>query len=263
MTTTAISPSLFNTRLYVGRHAGGRGLSVRIDKDGKQQSFILSLSVPQGVSRCQADTAHCRIDINERGVMTLTNLSLHNVTYVDGVEVATKRLLPDSAVLLSSAKFALPLDNVLAASVRALEKVRPAPAVRYSIAPLEEVWARYHAETLRLKLYQRKVGQMRSIPMMFTFSSGAVTTLSRVLTWPGWVFTLTAALTLLGFVLMVYGFYLSMADKSIEKGEALLARFQQEYVCPNPHCRHFMGMQPYNLLRQNKKCPYCGCEFEK
>lgn len=37
--------------------------------------------------------------------------------------------------------------------------------------------------------------------------------------------------------------------------------FHEDYVCPNPRCKHFMGYQPYCDLEKNHKCPYCGAKF--
>ena len=36
----------------------------------------------------------------------------------------------------------------------------------------------------------------------------------------------------------------------------------RHYVCPNPECRHFLGYQPYKLILQHKKCPWCKSKFQ-
>lgn len=259
--TNADYAALYGATLFIGRNPQGGGLRVRLERGTTRLAFTLAAVTGQSVTRCTDDKAHCRLTVDTAGRLSVTNLSPQNVTYVNDTEVVTKHLTTADDLTLGSDCSPVRLTELLDKAVQTLLKKAP-EAAAFSLAQLEAVWDDYHRESLNLKLYQRKVGLMRSVPMMFTLGSGSITALTRVFTWPEWVFTLTIVMTISGFALMVYGFYLSVTDRSIERGEALLRRFQGEYICPNPACRHFMGMQPFHLLRQNKKCPYCGCGYK-
>ena len=56
-----------------------------------------------------------------------------------------------------------------------------------------------------------------------------------------------------------------LTDVMEEVTEEITEEFQKKYVCPNKKkpCNHFLGNVPYNILRQNTKCPYCGCGFNE
>ena len=72
-------------------------------------------------------------------------------------------------------------------------------------------------------------------------------------------------LTGIALLIMIIGFYKKFTDKSIEEIEEITEEFQKKYICPNKKkpCNHFLGNVPYNILRQNTKCPYCGCGFNE
>jgi hypothetical protein len=85
--------------------------------------------------------------------------------------------------------------------------------------------------------------------------------MAKTMGWDEGIFTFTIVLTIVGLVLMVYSFVKGYNDKSIEEQEKATEDFQHRYVCPNPECRHYMGNQPYHLVRQNRVCPWCKCKF--
>ena len=60
-------------------------------------------------------------------------------------------------------------------------------------------------------------------------------------------------------VVLFYGLYRTFTDKSLEDRNALDKKFQEEYVCPK--CGHFLGVKPYNILRQDECCPYKKCKW--
>lgn len=220
-------------------------------------------SVPASVSRCRPaeGIAHCKIEISASGTMTVYNLKAQNVTTVDGLQIEQKRVKETSQLGLGKDHFQVSVGAVLAVAVQIVGGTaggkKQAPT--YSLRPLEPVWNEYHASLLNISKRQRKVNLLRSAAPLFTLGAGALAMVSRQIEGLEGITGFTAVLFVVGLVIMVYGFYLSSKDKSIEEKEALTDQLQSHYTCPNPECRHFMGAVPFKVLRQNKKCPYCGC----
>ena len=56
---------------------------------------------------------------------------------------------------------------------------------------------------------------------------------------------------------------ISAARKGPAKQAKLDEWFQDEYVCPNPQCHHFLGNQRYDLILRNGCCPWCKSTFKE
>ena len=139
--------------------------------------------------------------------------------------------------------------------------LQPPPAKEYSLLPLKTVWDTYHDTLIDIQKRLRFINQLRSASPMFTLGSGAIASLAKALDWSDAIFVVTILMTIVGLGLMAYCFVKGLKDKSIEEREEATERFNRDYVCPNPDCHHFMGNQPYDLVRQNKSCPYCKCKY--
>ena len=133
----------------------------------------------------------------------------------------------------------------------------------FSIKALEAVWNEYHDKLLDIQKRQKKINLMRSASPIFTIGSGALATIAKSLDWSDIIFGINIVMTIIGLALMVYCFAAAYTDKSIEEREKATEEFNKNYICPNPDCKHFMGNQPYNVLRQNKSCPCCRCKFKE
>ena len=207
---------------------------------------------------------HCWLTDNGDGTYTLENKSVQG-TFVNGRQVVRTTVTPDSMIRLSDTTTVrvadlLPLERVVRSQPR--PTVSPQPTVpEYSIKPLMGVWEEYHDRQLEIKKRQRDTNLLRSASPLFTMGSGTLATMARTMGWGDAFFGLTLILTMIGLCLMVYSFWKAANDRSITEGEEAEEAFQSKYVCPNPGCRHFMGKQPYKLLRQNKLCPWCKCKF--
>ena len=125
----------------------------------------------------------------------------------------------------------------------------------YSIKHLKNVWDDYSGSLKKIKIRQKNIGLLSSIPMAFTMLGTVIIGIAPEIRSFAIVFTAIA------LVVMIIGLWLRFTDKSIEKTEQLNEKFQDRYVCPNPKCHHFLGNQPYNILKQNKNCPYCKCQW--
>ena len=97
------------------------------------------------------------------------------------------------------------------------------------ITPLKRVWNQYKQRELAIRKRQKNINVLAGVPMVL--------------------------------VLMCYGLYRRFTDKSIEEQEELKQWLQQNYTCPE--CGHFMSIQDYDVLSQNKACPYCRTQYKK
>lgn len=255
--------------ILVGKEPGNGRLYVSVNVNGQHKVAPIGemQSVPNSVSRCKPgeNIAHCKITVGENGEMTITNMKPQNVTYVNGTEVMSKRLKAGSRIELGKDRYVMDLNAVIMAAQKIVGVThvqptysKPAPQMptqEYSIRHLKRVWNEYNNSMKSIKIRQRNNGLLSSIPMAFSMFGGLVAGVAPEVREIALVFTGIA------LFIMLIGFYKRFTDKSIDESEELTEEFQHNYVCPNPQCHHFMGNQPYNVLRQNKTCPYCKCKL--
>ena len=124
------------------------------------------------------------------------------------------------------------------------------------ITPLKRVWNEYKQRELAIRKRQKNINVLAGVPMVFTVGGGVVTNFL-----PDDFKSYGVVITIFALVLMCYGLYRRFTDKSIEEQEELKQWLQQHYTCPE--CGHFMNFQDYEVLSQNKACPYCRTQFKK
>lgn len=249
---------LKNKEILVGREPGQGRLMISVNINGQHKATALGefKSVPDGVSRCKPaeGTAHCKIVFDANGSITVTNLKPANCTYINNRGITSKSgIKTDAQLQLGADKYPV----AMVAIMEAAKKLLPAPEKVYSIKHLEKVYEEYEAAMEAIQIGQQKRSKMSMLPIMISMGIGL---LSSVLgqyvnrnSWFGWVL---AVLPLL--------FYLknfTRKDTSIEDRKAATNKLIDNYVCPNPDCHHYVGAQPYKVLRQNHNCPYCRCKW--
>ena len=235
--------------IIIGREEGVRRL--HCVADGREFNVGLAGCVPTSVSR-----KHCKIRING-SAMIIENLKPDNITFVDGNQIFAKEITASSNVQLGSEKYTVPLQQVLqlatgqasAMGAKATPKKEPPT---FSLRPLENVWEQYNSKLLELQDKQQKNGLLVRLPMIIT-ACGSVL---AVFTGP-----LGISVSIISASVMIYGFWKQKNFKFYEEKQKIDTWLQNNYSCPNPECHHYLGMQPYNVIRQNKKCSYCGCKF--
>lgn len=239
-------------------------MEIIVGRQGNQRLSITDTTVSR---------KHCKLTPIGDGKYTLENLS-QSGTYVDGNSILKTTVTADTIIRLG-ASFSVKVGELIPQtqpSAPAMKPASPAPATNtsgkadtqvpvYSITPLKYVWENYHSTLLQMQKDQRSIGLLRSASPLFTLGSGSISMFSRSLGLGESVMYITMIMTAIGFVLMFYSFYKSYKDDSMSLREKATEDFQNKYVCPNPKCHHFMGNQPYNILRQTKTCPYCKCQF--
>lgn len=253
---------LRGARILIGKDEQSCKLMLITIIEGKQIKCSIGQpgSVPNCVSRCQLglDIAHCQLTIDNQERLSIANLKQQNVTYVNGMPVINSYITPDATVQLGVNLYTINIPEILLTAESAVNKVLP-PV--YNISHLETVWEN-HKETLnKLKKRQKNVALLSRSSMIFTMGGGALAALANKIGLED-AQEFLWALPVIGAIVMIISFYISAKDKSLENAEMAQDDLLERYVCPNPSCNHFVGNQPYKVLRQNKKCPYCQCKWE-
>lgn len=247
--------SLLGKEIWIGREPQKHRLLLAVKSGDEIKTTALGDegSVPNCVSSCKPGegVAHCKIVIRKDEAMVIHNLKPQNVTYVNGVEVEMKKVSILCNVTLGKDKYPIDIEQILEA-VRNL--------VGYSISHLRKVWEDYDNALYRLQKRQKNLGLIKSLYMPCTVLTGLM----------GFIFksmgvenenseTVSMVMYIIAAVILFYGLYRTVTDKSLEERKELDKKFQKDYVCPK--CKHFLGVKPYEILRQDKFCPYNKCEW--
>ncbi len=222
--------------------------------------------------------AHAKIAIDQNGNITLSNMKSQNVTFVNGSEIASKRITLSNTVELGKDRYSLNLPIIIETAKKIVGVPIPPPqppqqeTKKFNISHLERVWDDFHDKGLEIKKRQKEQGIYASLPMFFTMGGGAVTfVLSFILgdEYKAEIQILSGILVVAGLIMLAYSFTRRKNDTSIEDLEQISEDFQLRYVCPNPDCNKFLGAISYKLLKnqlrshkdQKMYCPRCGCEL--
>lgn len=258
--------------ILVGKEPGQGRLLVAISGTGKTAAIGSPGCVPNCVSRCRPteNVAHAKLVIDQNGNITLSNMKSQNVTFVNGSEIASKRINQSNTVELGKDRFSVSVPLILETAKKMVGAVLPPQ--QYNISHLERIWDDFHDKGLEIKKRQKEQGIYASLPMFFTMGGGAITfVLSFILgeKYKAEIQILSGILVVAGLIMLVYSFTRRKNDTSIEDLEHISEEFQLRYVCPNPDCGKFFGAISYKLLKnqlrshkdQKMYCPRCGCEL--
>lgn len=262
-----------------------KGKTIIIGKNPQQSNLLISVvgmpktgmagmpqSVPNSVSRCipAEGVGHAKIEVDQNGNMTLTNMKSMNVTYVNGSEIASKRITDTSTIELGKDRHPVNL-NLIIETAKKIIGVNPKgthdkqnqPVKKFNISHLHYVWHDYHAFTVNLQKKQKNQGNMQRIPMFFTMGGGVISSLAIALEWDPAIRYMCIGLTVIGLILMAVLFVKNKQDTTLEDKERAMEEFQDRYVCPNPECGKFLGNHSYKFMKKqySMHCPYCKCEF--
>ena len=249
---------LKGTSILIGRDSGSSKLLIVVIREGQapKGAYIGEGKVPLCVSRCKPKegTAHCKIDIDVNGKMTIGNLKDHNSTFVDGTEIITKRITPNSKVALGYERYNLDISAVLSTAEKVLKTVEK--NIPLDISHLKPVWEEYEEALNNIKKEQKKRKKICTVSRIL---SPLAIVLSIFLTGYGlgylakWAYVLTVV----SVSITIYVEFL-WKDYSDENSRRAYDKLVDNYICPHPNCRHFMGKIEYRILRQNRRCSYCG-----
>ena len=213
---------------------------LRLKAGEKQRLEGADNSVPKSVSR-----EHVMITICDDSSVVLKNLNIENDTFVNGTAVEQKKLKKGDVIELGSDHYRLEW-----------KVIEPFIPVFIDISPLRAVWESYQKEKNSYQEWERKLNVLKSLTSLITMSAfvlGAVDIGNK---------GASLRIVAYGLAIIVSIFFAIKswrdASRLPKKHQELDKRFKRQYICPNPNCRHFMGSQDYEILSQNKKCPYCG-----
>ncbi len=249
--------------ILIGRESAQGRLLVAIS--GSSMTVGGTNSVPSSVSRCKPaeNIAHCKISIDQSGNMVIANIKPQNVTYVDGLQVESKKITEHSTIALGRDKYSVSVHLILEAASK-LVPTSPSPsqpAIQstaskkvYNISHLEHVWIDTQDKRRKIQSTQRRINLIRSGCGIFTMCAmPCIYFLGPI----GYV------LTAIGIIGNIYSFVgLKGGDPSLEL-ERISEDMQDRYVCPNPDCNKFLGNMSYKLIKRqySMHCPYCKCEY--
>lgn len=245
--------------IFIGKEPGQGRLMLAIKDGGQIKATTLGQtnSVPNCVSRCKPaeDIAHCKIDFDSNGQMTITNLKSQNITYINGIEIVSKRISTSDLIALGKDKFILNISSIIDCGKKLLGPI----VEEFSIKHLEYIWEKYEKVLENITIQQQEKGRKRMLPLMVSIGSGALTAILTPMFGPNAL--ITAIIPIISFVMYLKIY--NEKDTSVEDRKKVQNELIDNYICPNPKCKHFLGQQPYKVLRQNKNCPYCKAKWNE
>lgn len=199
-------------------------------------------SVPKSVSR-----RHCKLIVSGEKYM-IESLTDGNSVYVNGKEVVSKYLKKGDKVQLGEDHYELDWEAIMDLCLNALNG--------YSLSHLKLVWERYDKEKLNMQINTSRLNAISFVPMILSFGSGALIAIPS-LAGSASVFKIIAValLVLFAIIRIVNSSKLPLKQRELEQW------FHQNYVCPNPKCRRFLGNQPFEDLVKNVGCPNCKSKY--
>jgi DNA-directed RNA polymerase subunit RPC12/RpoP len=203
-----------------------------------QQSKLFGAngSVPISVSR-----QHCSLEVKADGGFCVKNLNAENATYVNGVQVESKNVTVKDVVELGSDHYLLNWEYVEGLVPKIVD-----------IRPLKKVMDNFKKEKKAIADRQKNNALLARVPIAFTMLGGL---LAAIIPGP-----ITICLTIVAFIITLYGIYKQKDDKSSEELEELQNKLMHDYSCPN--CGRYLA-QPYEQLELMDNCPYCRVMFKK
>ena len=231
--------------IIVGREAINNRLSLSVGM--KKTAIGENNSVPNTVSR-----SHCKIFVDEKGGIVLSNLKEENITCVDGSEIMSKRIKDTDKVTLGRDNYPIEVKAI----VDAARKLIAADHLVFSLQPLEEVWNTYEKDLLDMQVAQAKRANKQRL-------QGILSLCATVCAFIQALNVLRFVILALALICAIYFFWQEnkiggiFAVRKSERDK----RFQNDYVCPNPECKCFKGNTPYITLKNTKSCSVCSCKY--
>ena len=220
--------------IIIGRDAATSRLKLTLNSED-------TLSGASGSVPATVGEKHCLITFTGDQIQ-IRNLDINNYTYVNGQMVESKTISKDDKIELGTDRYVLDWKDILAV----------APS---DIRHLKQVWEDFEEQNMALQIKERKFNTLRSVTGLITMTAIvlSITTGGRSM----WFVVLYA----IAIIVSVLFFIKAYKDASSipQKRQEVAKKFQRDYICP--HCGHFLGNQPYEILAQNDRCSYCRKQF--
>lgn len=260
--------------ILVGKEPGQGRLLVAVQ--GKAAAIGSPGCVPNCVSRCKPteNFAHAKIVIDQNGNITLSNMKSQNVTFVNGSEIASKRINQSNTVELGKDRFSVSVPLIIETAKKIVGAPTPKPEPKpnpnpkpvprkYNIKHLQAIYEEYHTNIIARQKKQKKLGILASCSMFFTIGGGAIAAVANKLGMGETAQDYIWILPVVGFIVFFISMYMRIKDTSIEDADSSNLEYTKRFVCPNPECGKFLGNMPYELMKAqySMQCPHCKCEF--
>lgn len=220
--------------IYIGRDLANS--SLKLTSNGKDVFYGQPNSVPQSVG-----VNHCVIDYSSNHIR-IKNLDVNNYIYVNGQSIESKEIERGDRIELGQDHYQL--------DWKAIFQVAPV-----DIKKLKMVWDEYESHKLDQTIADRRFNSLRSATGLVTMAAIALSILTGRQN--AWFIALYAFAIIISIVFTIKAY--RDASAVPQKQKQLADEFQKDYICP--HCNHFLGNMPYNILEQNDQCPYCKTKF--
>ena len=208
-------------------------------------------SVDNGVSR-----QHLKFSIDAKTLeVTITNINPNNQTRVNGSEILSSKVDANDKIELGMNSYRLDINSIIAL----LQNEGLLPK-EYSIKHLESVWDYYYVNCRKQVIRQGRMNAIMGATGIFALLAIVISlfpTENESFDIIRYVcYGLAVVSVIITCIIRFKG-----ASSCIRYKEELEDYIQQNYVCPNSACQHYLGAQNYSLVLKNGKCPYCGSKF--
>lgn len=203
---------------------------------------IIVNEVPKSVSQ-----KHIKIEVTDKNEIFLTNLSMENVTFVNGLCVEYKRIVRNDRIELGYERYRLSWEKVLTPILPKFADIRH----------LEKVWNAYKAELLKLDINQGRLNSLRNIMMLISPISAII---GGCFYSQGMEFNMSVITSVLIAVICLFFLVLSWTQASSIPLQrvALEKHAQEQYKCPI--CGQMLPLQKYEMLKiYYRTCPNPEC----
>ena len=232
--------------IIIGREEGARRL--HCVAGGREFNIGAAGSVPLSVSR-----QHCKLTVNGNDI-TIENIKVQNITFVDGNQIVSKTISATSKVQLGEERFLIPLQQILQLATGG--KMGGPEVPTFSLKPLKSVWEEYDRRKMEIQNDAAKSAnkqRLQGILSMLGMCVGFI---------PGIAPTVRIVIIVAALAIAVYFFIKGSMNESVQQQlHDLDEEFAKKYKCPNPKCGKPFGNVPYRNLEYNKQCFACGCKY--
>ena len=232
--------------IIIGREEGARRL--HCVAGGREFNIGAAGSVPLSVSR-----QHCKLTVNGSDI-TIENIKVQNITFVDGNQIVSKTISATSKVQLGEERFLIPLQQILQLATGG--KVGAPEVPTFSLKPLKSVWEEYDRRKMEIQNDAAKSAnkqRLQGILSMLGMCVGFI---------PGIDQTVRIVIIVAALAIAVYFFIKGSMNESVQQQlHDLDEEFAKKYKCPNPKCGKPFGAVPYRNIEYNKQCFACGCKY--
>ena len=256
MATTASNISekiraLAGGTILVGKTPGGNDLMVSVSIDGriKSESTDRFGRIPNTVSRCKPENgiAHCKIAIGRDATVTVTNMKSENYTFVNGMEIMTKRINANSVVELGPNRFMIDIAEIISTAHKLIDSKAE--------SHLKGIREKFDTSMIRSRQEsESNIATCNSFTILTVFT-GIITIVLRKAIPDAPFFIAALVLTAIFMVLTLMKFANMYKMAHIEVQRSAIKEFTDNYRCP--HCGTFIGDIPYKKLTELPSCPEC------